>query len=85
MAIVPAYNKTQSQIVSGELQGVTGGRGELRYLGGETDTCVSVCSIGVCSFVNGSAHCSGYVVDCPSATYGCHLSIIIIIKNTILK
>ena len=37
--------------MSGELQGVAGGSGELRCLGGETDTCVSVCSIGVCLFV----------------------------------
>ena len=30
----------------------------IRVLGGETDTS---CSYGVCSFVNGSAHCSGCV------------------------
>ena len=45
----PSVQQTQSQIVSGEQQGVTGGRGELRCLGGETDTS---CSYGVCSFVN---------------------------------
>ena len=60
----PSVQKTQSQIVSGELQGVAGERGELRRLGGETDTS---CSYGVCSFINGSAHCSGYVVYGPSA------------------
>ena len=53
----PSIQQTQSQIASGELQGVAGGRGELRCLGGETDT---ACSYGVCSFVNGSAHCSEY-------------------------
>ena len=38
----PSVQQTQSQIASGELQGVTGGRGELRCLGGETDTsCLS--------------------------------------------
>ena len=38
----PRLQQTQSQIASGELQGVTGGRGELRCLGGETDTsCLS--------------------------------------------
>ena len=52
----PSVQQSQSQIVSGELQGVAGGRGELKCLGGETDT-----SVGVCSFVNGSAHCSGCV------------------------
>ena len=59
-----SIQQTQSQIASGELQGVAGGRGELRCLGGETDTS---CSYGVCSFVNGSAHCSGCVVYGPSA------------------
>ena len=54
----PSVQQTQSQIASGELQGVAGGRDELRCLGGETDTS---CSYGVCSFVNGSAHCSGCV------------------------
>ena len=34
----PSVQQTQSQIVSGELQGVAGGRCELRCLGGETDT-----------------------------------------------
>ena len=58
----PCIQQTQSQIASGELQGVAGGRGELRCLGGETDTS---CSYGVCSFVNGSAHCSGCVVYGP--------------------
>ena len=48
----PSVQQTQSQIASGELQGVTGGRGELRCLGGETDT---ACSYVVCSFVNGIA------------------------------
>ena len=48
--------------MSGELQGVADGRGEWRCLGGETDT-----SVSVCSFVNGSAHCPGCVVDGPSA------------------
>ena len=38
-----SVQQTQSQIVSGELQGVAGGRGELRCLGGETDTSCSVC------------------------------------------
>ena len=56
--------QTQSQIVSGELQGNTGGRSEWRCLGGETDTS---CSYGACSFVNGSAHCSGCMVCGPSA------------------
>ena len=65
----PSVQQTQSQIASGELQGVAGGRGELRCLGGETDTS---CSYGVCSFVNGSAHFSGCVVY----GYGSHLSII---------
>ena len=37
--------QTQSQIASGELQGVADGRSELRCLGGETDTS---CSYGVC-------------------------------------
>ena len=60
----PSVQQTQSQIASGELQGVAGGRGELRCLGGETDTS---CSYGVCSFVNGSAHCSGCVVYGSSA------------------
>ena len=60
----PRVQQTQSQIASWELQGVAGGRGELRCLGGETDTS---CSYGVCSFVNGSAHCSGCVVYGPSA------------------
>ena len=46
----PSVQQSQSQIASGELQGVAGGRGELRCLGGETDTS---CSYGVCSFVNG--------------------------------
>ena len=41
----PSVQQTQSQIASGELQGVAGGRGELRCLGGETDTS---CSYGVC-------------------------------------
>ena len=63
----PSVQQTQSQIASAELQGVAGGRGELRCLGGETDISVSVCSIGVCLFVNGSAHCPGCVVDDPSA------------------
>ena len=63
MAIIQAYNRTQSQIASGELLGVAGGRRELRCLGGETDT---ACSYDVCSFVNGSAHCSGCVVYGPS-------------------
>ena len=57
----PSVQQSQSQIASG---GVADGRGELRCLGGETDTS---CSDGVCSFVNGSAHCSGCVVDGPSA------------------
>ena len=60
----PSVQQTQSRIVCGELQGVAGGRGELRCLGGETDTS---CSYGVCLFVNGSAHCSGCVVYGPSA------------------
>ena len=38
----PSVQQTQSQIGSGELQGVDGGRGEL---GGETDTS---CSYGLC-------------------------------------
>ena len=59
----PSVQQTQSRIASGELQGAAGGRGELRCLGGETDTS---CSYGVCSFVNGSAHCSGCVVYGPS-------------------
>ena len=63
----PSVQQSQSQNASGELQGVAGGRGELRCLGGEKDISVSVCSIGVCSFVNGSAHCPGCVVDGPSA------------------
>ena len=46
----PSVQQTQSQIASGELQGVAGGRSELRCLGGETDTS---CSYGVRSFVNG--------------------------------
>ena len=58
----PSVQQTQSQIASGELQGVAGGRGELGCLGGVTDTS---CSYGVCSFVNGSAHCSGCVVYGP--------------------
>ena len=58
----PCVQQTQSQIASGELQGVAGGRGELGCLGGETDTS---CSYGVCSFLNGSAHCSGCVVYGP--------------------
>ena len=58
----PSVQQTQSQIASGELQGVAGGRGELRCLGGETDTS---CLYGECSF--GSAHCSGCVVYGPSA------------------
>ena len=58
----PCVQQTRSQIASGELQGVAGGRGELGCLGGETDTS---CSYGVCSFVNGSAHCSGCVVYGP--------------------
>ena len=64
----PRVQQTQSQIASGELQGVDGGRGELRCLGGETDTS---CSYGVCSVVNGSAHCSGCVVYyyCCEQTY----------------
>ena len=37
----PSIQQTQSQTASGELQGVTGGRGELRCLGGETDTSCS--------------------------------------------
>ena len=41
-------SESQSQIASGELQGVAGGRGELKCLGGETDTS---CSYGVCLFV----------------------------------
>jgi hypothetical protein len=53
----PSVQQTQSQIASGELRGVAG---ELRCLGGS-------CSYGVCSFVNGSAHCSGCVVYGPSA------------------
>ena len=50
-----------------ELQGVAGGRSEFRCLGGETDTSVSVCSFGLYSFVNGSTHYPGCVVDGPSA------------------
>ena len=39
----PHVQQTQSQIASGELQGDAGGRGELRCIGGETDTsCSSV-------------------------------------------
>ena len=38
-----SVQRTQSQIASGELQGVAGGRGELRCLGGETDTSCSYC------------------------------------------
>ena len=60
----PSVQQTQSQIASVELQGVAGGRGELRCLGGETDTS---CSYGVCSFVNSSAHCSGCVIYGSSA------------------
>ena len=58
----PSIQQTQSQIASGELQGVAGGRGELRCLGGETDT---RCPFSVCSFVSGSAHCSGCVLYGP--------------------
>ena len=61
----PSVQQTQSLIASGERQGVAGGKGELRCLGGETDTSCS--NYGVCSFVNGSAHCSGCVVYGPSA------------------
>ena len=52
--IIPAYNRPSLRL--------HGGRGELRCLRGETDTS---CSYGVCSFVNGFAHCSGCVVYCP--------------------
>ena len=44
----PSIQQTQSQIASVELQGVAGGRGELRCLGGETDTS---CSYVWCMFV----------------------------------
>ena len=47
----PSVQQTQSQIASGELQGIAGGRGELRCVGGETDTS---CSYGACPFVVGS-------------------------------
>ena len=62
--------------MSGELQGVAGGRGELRCLGGETDTCVSVCSIGVCLFVKQVAPIALGAWS-MALVYGCHLSIII--------
>ena len=55
----PSIQQSQSQIASGELQGVAGGRGELSCRGGETDTTLGICSFGVCLFVNISAHCSG--------------------------
>ena len=63
----PSIQQSQSQIASGELQGVAGRRGELRCLGGETDSSVSVCLFGVRFFVNCSTHCSECVVDGPSA------------------
>ena len=41
---------SKSQMASGELQGVAGGRGELECLGGQTDTSV-VCMFVWCVFV----------------------------------
>ena len=73
--------QSQSQIVPGELHGVTGGGGEL-CLEGETDTGISVCSSNVCSTTvcssgvclctvcslhSGSAHSSGCVVNDSNA------------------
>ena len=65
--ITPAFNSVSLRMRLGSCRVSAGGRGELRCRGGETDTSVSVCSIGVCSFVNGSPHCPGCMVDGPSA------------------
>ena len=50
----PRVQQTQSQIASGELQGVPGGRGELRCLGDETDTS---CLYGVKTSVTANMYC----------------------------
>ena len=63
----PSVQQPQSQMASAERHGAAGGRGELGS--GRWDRYQCWCmliSFGVCSFVHGSAHCSGCVVDGPS-------------------